>query len=831
MSIDLKEVYSRSVPVGEIMTKSPLCADESTAVGEVFERMAARKIGAMVITKKGEVAGIITERDCLRLWGDEAIRRRPVGEYMTPNPVTVQQDLSADQVYTLMDQGGFRHMPVLNGSVLVGIVSLRDLARLRTVQLEEEKNQLATLLDVAKTVSKSIEVRRILREIISYIQKLLHADRASVLILGKDRRVFQLFKRETPDSDQESFKRLETSRHPALQKLFTRDISIFDRSAEPELYPELVRLLEMPPDSRVIVIPIRIMREPMGLIVAALSIDKSPSSGRVSRPTPEVLEVCRAVALAAGNSIYNSQLYDDLLSAYEKMKNEIHEREWTQMALGQSEEKYRSLVSNIPIVPWTADSEGKTVFIGPYVERVNGYSASEMLAAPAGFWFDRIHPDDVQRVKAAYRLLFEQASKFDVEYRVQRKDGAWVWLHDRAITTYELGGVIYADGVFSDVTARKISEEAMEKVAELDRMASLGQLASGVAHEIKNALTGILGMAELLRRGQGAGDEVETILHEASRAAKVAQDLLMFARPQLHQTEEVDLAGLVRQVVKIIAGDLKNHRIDVRLNLRDGIPPIAADPAQLHQVILNLIINARDAMPGGGEIEVSLDADASAVVLDVADSGGGILPEIIPRIFDPFFSTKERGKGTGLGLSVARGIILAHGGTIEAFNRSRAGALFRLRLPSAASRPSSGAAPKPTGLPFAGPRGLSVLVVDDERSIREVCGRLLEKMGNRVVLAESTEEADRLLDRMTFDVILCDHTLNREDGLEFHRSLRDRGRPEASRFILMTGLSREEVRTDVSVLFKPIEFELMFKEISRVAQTSEEVEGAGQPSR
>lgn len=679
-----------NAPVREIMTQPPACADEDTPLDEVFKQMSDRNIGSMMITRSGALVGIISERDCLRLWDRESKERcgrRPVKEFMTPNPATVQEDISSDWAYEIMHKGGFRHMPVLRGTELVGMVSLRDVAKCRTYQLEQEKDQLHTLLAVAKTVSKSIEVRRILKEIIQYIQHLLHADRASVLILGKDRRMIHLFRRDTVAADPETFKRLNADEYPVLRRLFQKDICFYEKSDDPELFQQLVGLLEMPPDSRIVIIPIVLMRESMGLIVAALSLS-APAPSDHFRLTSGVLETCRAVAMAAGNAIYNSQLYDDLLAAYEDLKNEIAER--------------------------------------------------------------------------------------------------------------------------------KRLEAVMDKVTDLDRMASLGRLAAGVAHEMKNALTGVIGMAELLKHGQNSGDEIDTILQEAARAVKIAQDLLSFARPQPLKMQPVDLAGIVRQIVRIAGNDLKNHHVSMQISAPEQAPNILADESQIHQVILNLIINARDAMPAGGRIDVGIHCEGDEIVADVADSGSGIPPEILPRIFEPFFSTKQRGKGTGLGLSVVNGIVMAHGGTIAASNRPEGGAVFRLRLPRAAKSSESGAG-RPGAVPFAGPHGLSILVVDDERSVREVCGRLLEKLGNHVVQAAGAEEADQALENKSFDVILCDHTLSRKDGLEFHRTLRQSGRPEANRFILMTGLAPEQIRTEVKVLYKPLDFELMMKEIADMA--------------
>ncbi|MBI4179305.1 hypothetical protein HY522_07790 [bacterium] len=224
--------------------------------------------------------------------------------------------------------------------------------------------------------------------------------------------------------------------------------------------------------------------------------------------------------------------------------------------------------------------------------------------------------------------------------------------------------------------------EYLRRTAEIERMASMGRLAGGVAHEVNNALAALLGMAELIRMGRAQGDEIDVILQEGRRAGKIVRDLLTFSRPAPPERRKTSLPDLIRYVLKITASDFKIRGIDAVFHPNGETPPVHADESQIHQVFLNLLINARDAMPGGGRVDIRLFAENGGVRVEVADAGAGIDPEHLPRLFDPFFTTKERGKGTGLGLSVTSAILRAHGGSIQAANRAEgAGAVFTVRLP------------------------------------------------------------------------------------------------------------------------------------------------------
>lgn len=377
-------------------------------------------------------------------------------------------------------------------------------------------------------------------------------------------------------------------------------------------------------------------------------------------------------------------------------------------------------------------------------------------------------------------------------------------------------GHVYGSDVTDLHKAQEEQTQMMRKTAEMDRMASIGQLAGGVAHEINNALAGVIGMAELFKIGIVQKEDIDLILHEGNRAGKIAQDLLMFARPQSASIEDVHIGRLLHNIQKITRNDLKVRKIVLVSRISPDLPAVPADTQQIHQVFLNLILNARDAMPEGGRIEISVGIEDGQLCVDVDDTGAGIPPPILNKIFDPFFSTKPASKGTGLGLSVVLGIIRAHNGTIEASNRPEGGARFTICLPLSGP---SGRSLDDRSIGEPAGRGLAILIVDDEPTIRYTYSRLLTSRGYRVQAAESVDQAMERLKTDTFDVILCDQTLPGKNGIELYRKLHNQGRPEARRFILMSGLPPTGLDADITVLLKPVNFPRLIEEIQKIART------------
>jgi len=384
-------------------------------------------------------------------------------------------------------------------------------------------------------------------------------------------------------------------------------------------------------------------------------------------------------------------------------QHDITERKKAEEKLKESEKKYRSLVTNIPDVTWTTDCEGNTTFVSPNIKKVYGYNPEEIYKEGERLLLGRIHPNDVEKVKEVYKTLFEKGIPFDSEYRIKRKDGEWIWLYDRSIVTYERDGVMYADGVFSDITERKKAEqkltdayqklkETQEELIQSGKMAAMGQLASGISHELNQPLTGIKGFAQTIlmdiEEDNPIRKDVEKIIEQTDRMDRIIKNIRFFARRSEFKLEELDINQPIEDSLMLLKEQLRIHNIHLKKSLGEGLPKIKGDPNQLQQVFLNMITNARGAIDSlkdtnGGEliIKTALSKNKKNIEIIFQDTGCGISKKNIDHIFNPFFTTKSPDGGIGLGLSIAYRIIENRKGKIEVKSKEGKGATFRITLP------------------------------------------------------------------------------------------------------------------------------------------------------
>ena len=365
---------------------------------------------------------------------------------------------------------------------------------------------------------------------------------------------------------------------------------------------------------------------------------------------------------------------------------DITEKKGTEELLKRNEEKYRLLIENIPDVVWTDDQNGNTTFISPNIERMYGYTPEEIYKDKAGtlLWFDRIHPDDVEKVKEAFDSLFKLNKVFDIEYRIKRKDGKWIWLHDRAVTTYKKDNTIYADGVFSDITERK---NMWQQVIQSEKMSALGLLVAGIAHEINNPLSIIIGYTQSLLKEatEENQNKLTKILKHANRTANIVKQLVSFSRQEYATKEYVDIHQVIEEAISLFAHSLKTQNIQL-VRKFDKLPlTVNCNANQIQQVFVNIISNALDTMQSQEDFEkilsVKTEIKGDSVWIHFKDTGCGISAENMKKIFDPFFTTKEIGKGTGLGLSICYKIIQDHRGKIQVSSQVGNGATFIVELP------------------------------------------------------------------------------------------------------------------------------------------------------
>jgi two-component system NtrC family sensor kinase len=329
---------------------------------------------------------------------------------------------------------------------------------------------------------------------------------------------------------------------------------------------------------------------------------------------------------------------------------------------------------------------------------------------------------------------------------------------------------------------------------ESDRLAAVGELVAGVAHEVNNPLSSISAFAQLMLRDPALSaaqrESVEVIRAETLRASQVVKDLLAFARRSEPQSEPLDLAGVVSRTLRMRTYQLNAARVTVETQFARDLPAVIGDARQLQQVCLNLLTNAVQAMEadGGGTIRVTTAVEDGHVVLSVSDTGRGIPPEARARIFEPFFTTKREGEGTGLGLSVSYGIVAAHGGTIEVAETSERGTTFRVTLPAAVEAPVRGVARPSGGFSARSPlAGLRLLFVDDEPALRSGMEAYGAMRGFTVLTANEGAAAMRVIEDTSVDAVVCDLRMPGMDGFALHDALR-RERPGlAARTVFITG--------------------------------------------
>jgi PAS domain S-box-containing protein len=373
-------------------------------------------------------------------------------------------------------------------------------------------------------------------------------------------------------------------------------------------------------------------------------------------------------------------------------------RDETAAALRRSEEQYRALVMHIPAVTWLADAGRRVAFVSANAAQITGFAAEELSAAGLEGWLARVHPDDAAEVRRCYEALERDRQAFDIEYRTRHRHGHWVWLHDRAMSAYERDDTVYFAGLITDVTARKQAEIEVQQqrqlLAHLTRVATLGELSGALAHELSQPLTSILSNAQaaqlLLAQEPVELGELREILRDIvdddRRAGEVIGRLRALLRRGETPRQLLAVNELTTDVLRLAHSELIAHAVTVTTELAPGLPRVRGDRVALQQVLLNLIVNACDAMrPEPPEARrltaITRLEGADTVRVAIVDHGVGLPAAGAERVFEPFFTTKEQ--GLGLGLVICRTIVAAHGGRLWATGNGARGATFAFTLPAA----------------------------------------------------------------------------------------------------------------------------------------------------
>ena len=435
----------------------------------------------------------------------------------------------------------------------------------------------------------------------------------------------------------------------------------------------------------------------------------------------------------------------------------------------EREELFRLITENAADMIAVVDTRDERLYNSPSYEKILGYKPEDLRGTTA---IDQIHPEDLEKVLKAAADARRTGVGTSLEYRMRHKDGSWRTLESRASTIMKNGLVERLVIVNRDVTQRKNLEEQFRQA---QKMEAVGRLSGGVAHDFNNLLGVIIGYGEIVQEGTPADSPlrscVDEMLKAGHRAAGLTRQLLAFSRQQVMDPRILDLNAVVKDMEKMLKR-LIGEDIQLKTSLDPQLVRVKADQGQIEQVILNLAVNARDAMPKGGEVKLTtsnfrMDEEfvshypypvsvGDYVLLTVTDNGVGMDAATRARVFEPFFTTKEKGKGTGLGLSMVYGVVKQSGGYIDVISEPGLGACFKVYLPKAEVAADQQKAP--SGLPVALKGHETVLLVEDEASLRKLSRHLLEICGYRVLEAESGSEAIKLSEESTepIDLLLTD---------------------------------------------------------------------------
>ncbi len=505
--------------------------------------------------------------------------------------------------------------------------------------------------------------------------------------------------------------------------------------------------------------------------------------------------------------------------------------------LQKSKQQYQDLVNTIDGIVWESDPQTTVFrFVSQKAEDILGYPIEQWYQP--GFWQNHIHPDDRQKVIAYCKNATKEKRNHEVDYRMIAADGRIVWIHDVITVVTRDDGAILQRGIMLDISEQKKLEE---QLLQSQRLEAVGMLAGGVAHDFNNILTIILGYSSMLSKKLKNNPKIyrqlEQIQKAGQRAASLTNQLLAFSRRQVLQPVNVNLNGIIKDVEKMLRR-LIGEDIELSIVLDKSLKNIKVDPGQMDQVIVNLAVNARDAMPDGGKLiietrNVYLNENAvknhpdikpgNYVLMSVSDTGIGMDKATQSKIFDPFFTTKEEGRGTGLGLSTVYGIVKQCGGFIWVYSEVGKGTTFKIYFPQITEELDLH---EKSGIDINSLRGSgTILLVEDDPDIRKLAKNVLEEYGYEVIEAENGDQAIQICKKSsptTIHLLLTDVIMPKMSGNEVRQKLIQLY-PEM-KVLFMTGYTDDFISKQgileqgVQLLQKPFTPESLLTKVQKVMQ-------------
>ncbi|THB75532.1 MAG: response regulator [Desulfobacteraceae bacterium] len=535
----------------------------------------------------------------------------------------------------------------------------------------------------------------------------------------------------------------------------------------------------------------------------------------------------------------NSLLYEKSIQNSEELENELMERRRTQDALMVSEQKYRSLINNIPGMVYRGSADWSVDYVSG-LEEISGYTVEELNLIKRK-WLSIIHPDDLEYVLSQSKILGIKPESLVQSYRIITKTDDIKWVEDRKSSYFSADGkYIGTDGVVFDVTARKKAEsernELKSQLQQAQKMEAIGTLAGGIAHDFNNILTSIMGFTELSLNKTIAPDILEDNLQEVlqagGRAKSLVRQILTYARQSDEKTTPCRIDYLANEVIKFIRSSIPST-IEIKTSIKSQSLTMGNE-TQLYQILMNLCTNASQAMEDkGGILSISIDdaiigndPDTRDTKLDpgeyikisVSDTGHGIPMEIIDSIFDPYFTTKESGSGTGMGLALAHGIVESYQGKITVQSEMDYGSEFTVFLPVCDAKGK-----KQTQVAAKDSRGTeTILFVDDEPSIVKLNANFLGQLGYTVKTCDNSLKALEVFssDPSRIDLVITDMTMPKMTGDKLAMELL-KIRPDLP-VILCTGFNKSinDISAEMigvkALLHKPVSFHFLSQKIRQV---------------
>jgi PAS domain S-box-containing protein len=683
----------------------------------------------------------------------------------------------------------------------------------RVNDLEASEQRMAAIVSVAHQIAAERDTRAMFNRVCEAARDVTLAQQAMISLVTEDGRAFRRISAVGFDANVIAQMDPPPTTHPLARQLIVerRPFRVVNPSGRPEDlgFPASQGRL-----SSMLAVPIGSPTQVVGCLVLRNKLGADEFSARDE-------QVAIALATQAGIAYENSRLFDAARAHADELEAEIRERRRVESELRRSNERTGLALAAAKMGTWELDFSTRAVRWSDTMAAVFGLAPDR---APTNIdeFAALIHPDDRDSLQETMARAVKEGSDYQVEFRALWPDGSIHSVFGLAqIMAGPDGTPAGLLGVGMDVSDRK-SLEAQFRQAQ--KMEAVGQLAGGVAHDFNNMLTAVNGYAGLLRDTFGPEDprrqDIDEILNASNRAAALTRQLLAFSRKQLLEPQLIDLNQLVSDMSNML-GRLIGESIELTVTLSPAPAVVRADTGQIEQTVMNLVVNARDAMPDGGRLtietaHVHLDQTYAAqhasvapgdyVMLAVTDDGVGMTDDIRQRIFEPFFTTKARGHGTGLGLSTVYGIVNQSGGHIWVYSEPAMGTTFKIYLRAAGQQPALYRPVREEGHVPAGSE--MILLVEDERAVRRLARTLLERAGYQVIDAATPQEAEVAFRERggRVDLLLTDVVMPGIGGPELYRRLS--AHDPGLRVVYMSGypddaLTQSSLPEDMIFLQKP----------------------------